>query len=83
MNNTQRSVVFEPSGKRVGDYQLGQLLGIGGMGSVYLARQISMNRLVALKILHPDLALNETSLKRFFREMRLSANLKLQAQLAV
>ena len=75
MNNTQRSVVFEPSGKRVGDYQLGQLLGIGGMGSVYLARQISMNRLVALKILHPDLALNETSLKRFFREMRLSANL--------
>ena len=75
MNNTRRTVVFEPSGKRVGDYQLGQVLGIGGMGTVYLARQISMNRLVALKILHPDLALNETSLKRFFREMRLSANL--------
>ena len=75
MNNTRRIVVFEPSGKRVGDYQLGQVLGIGGMGTVYLARQISMNRLVALKILHPDLALNETSLKRFFREMRLSANL--------
>ena len=75
MNNTNRTVVFEPSGKRIGDYQLGQVLGIGGMGTVYLARQISMNRLVALKILHPDLALNETSLKRFFREMRLSANL--------
>lgn len=74
--NEQKSVVFEPSGKRVGDYLLGQLLGVGGMGSVYLARQISMKRLVALKILHLDLALDEISLKRFFREMRLSANLR-------
>ena len=74
MDNKKRKIVFEPSGKRVGDYQLGQRLGAGGMGAVYLARQISMKRLVALKILHSNLVVNETSLQRFFREMRLSAN---------
>ena len=74
MEDKKRKIVFEPSGKRVGDYQLGQKIGAGGMGAVYLARQISMKRLVALKILHADLVLNETSLKRFFRDMRLNAN---------
>ncbi|MBR2425442.1 MAG: serine/threonine protein kinase [Lentisphaeria bacterium] len=58
----------------MGDYQLGQRLGSGGMGTVYLARQISMNRLVALKILHTELVQKESSLKRFFREMRINAN---------
>lgn len=66
---------FEPAGRRIGDYQLGQVIGGGGMGKVYLARQISMNRIVALKVLHQELSANQNSLDRFFQEMRFLAKL--------
>lgn len=61
---------------RVGDYFLECNIGSGGMGEVYLARQISMKREVALKILHSDLASDEKYLERFFREVRLLAQIE-------
>lgn len=42
------------SGKTLGDFQVMRLLGQGGMGRVYLARQISLDRLVALKVVRSD-----------------------------
>ncbi|QDV35419.1 serine/threonine-protein kinase [Tautonia plasticadhaerens] len=48
-----------------GDFLVDRPLGRGGMGEVYLARQRSLNRPVALKVLKPELASNPTYLSRF------------------
>lgn len=56
--------------QELGEYELLSELGRGGMGVVYLARQASLGRLVALKMLPQDLADDEVSLARFRREIR-------------
>src|SRR5258708_21327209 len=56
------------TGVTLGDFQVERLLGRGGMGEVYLARQISLNRPVALKVLRPDLLTKPTYLSRFEAE---------------
>ena len=67
---------FGATGRRVGDYLLGQMIGAGGMGSVFLAKQISMQRLVAVKILRADYSAQPEYTERFFREVRLLAKLE-------
>ena len=47
-----------------------ELIGVGGMGAVYKARQRKLDRLVALKILSTDLALDPAFAERFNREAR-------------
>jgi serine/threonine protein kinase/tetratricopeptide (TPR) repeat protein len=59
--------------RALGDYEILAEIGRGGMGVVYLARQLSLGRLVALKMLPADLAGDEISLARFRREIRLLA----------
>src|SRR3984957_6733377 len=54
-------------------YEVLAEIGRGGMGVVCLARQLSLGRLVALKMLPADLAGDEVALARFRREMRLLA----------
>jgi serine/threonine protein kinase/Flp pilus assembly protein TadD len=61
--------------KRLGDFDLLREIGRGGMGIVYEARQISLNRRVALKILPPGLGLTENAVQRFGREARAAAKL--------
>ena len=56
------------TGRTLGDFHVLRKLGQGGMGQVYLARQLSLKRDVALKLLAADLADNPTALKRFQAE---------------
>lgn len=58
-----------------GKYRIESLLGEGGMGRVFSARQLDLNRLVALKVLRPELAEDPIALKRFQREALLLASL--------
>jgi serine/threonine-protein kinase len=62
-------------GQQIPGYQLLEKLGQGSMGTVYKARQMSMNRLVAVKVLHPRLAANPEYLPRLTREAHLAARL--------
>lgn len=63
------------SGKRLGDFQVERLLGHGGMGEVYLARQVSLDRPVALKVLRPEWASNPAYMARFEAEALAAAKL--------
>src|SRR5262249_61237306 len=63
-------------GQRLGQYQLTALLGKGGMATVYRAKQVSMGRDVAIKVIEPRLADSADFLKRFDREARTVASLK-------
>ncbi len=57
-------------GKQIAGYQVMELVGRGAMGAVYKGRQLSLGRVVALKILAPHLAENEEYVARFRREAR-------------
>ncbi len=67
-------MALEP-GKRVGDYEVLELLGTGGMGHVYRARNIISNRTEALKILLPELSADREFADRFIAEIRTLASL--------
>ncbi len=60
----------------IGDrYRIERVLGEGGMGRVYAARQLGLDRAVAIKVLRPELARDAMALRRFQREARLVASL--------
>jgi len=63
------------TGRTLGDYQILRRLGVGGMGQVYLARQLTLKREVALKLLRDDLNKNPTALMRFQAEAEAVAKL--------
>lgn len=56
-------------------YEIVRLLGHGGMGSVYLARERALERFVAIKVLRPELAEVQQGRERFRREARVAAQL--------
>jgi serine/threonine protein kinase len=59
-----------------GEYRILERLGVGGMGSVYKAEQPAMNRLVAIKVLHPRYANRNDLVSRFRREARAMSQLQ-------
>ncbi|MCZ7541608.1 MAG: protein kinase [Anaerolineae bacterium] len=66
----------ELSGHMLGQYHLGDLVGRGGMASVYRARQVSMDRDVAIKVMSAALSHNAEFVARFEREARVIARLQ-------
>src|SRR6185503_11274277 len=58
-----------------GRYSIDRELGRGGMGVVYLAREVHLDRMVAIKLLPPDRAAQPGLRERFLREARLAAKL--------
>ena len=58
--------------KLAGRYEILELLGQGGMGAVYKARDMELERFVALKLIRPDLANNPEILRRFKQELILA-----------
>ncbi|HJL06823.1 MAG TPA: serine/threonine-protein kinase [Polyangiaceae bacterium LLY-WYZ-15_(1-7)] len=59
-----------------GRYEIGEMLGEGGMGSVWEATQIALRRPVALKVIHPEKAARSVSRERFLREARVASSIK-------
>lgn len=66
---------LELTGKTIGGYHVIRRLGRGGMAEVYLARQESLKRNVALKVLKPELAKDSSYIERFEREAQSAAKL--------
>lgn len=63
-------------GTRFGPYELRSLIGAGGMGEVYRAFDTRKGRMVALKLLRPEMAADPVFQERFRRESRLAARLQ-------
>jgi len=63
-------------GKTLGKYTILDHIGHGGMSEVYKGQQAQLNRMVAIKVLHPFLADEEGFVVRFQREARIVANLR-------
>src|SRR5205807_1158085 len=55
----------------LGRYEAVRLLGQGGMGKVYLGRQLDQPREVVIKVMHPEIAADPRFRQSFAREMRL------------
>jgi adenosine/AMP kinase len=64
------------SGRRIANYQVGPLLGVGGMAEVYRGRDTDLHRDVAIKVLPGSAALDANGIARFKREGQLLASIK-------
>src|SRR5271155_5560317 len=63
------------AGLLLGDYEIVSVAGSGGMGVVYRAKQRSLDRTVALKVIRQDIASTSDYRDRFLREARLAASI--------
>src|SRR5262249_37478278 len=74
-----RSWAHDPNdslaGRTIAHYKILSLLGAGGMGQVYLAEDIRLDRNVALKVLPPEVALDPDRMKRFISEAKAASAL--------
>src|SRR5215831_18641238 len=68
--------VDSASGPAIPGFEILERLGEGGMGVVFKARQVAMDRLVAVKILRDELQQEPEYIKRFFKEARLAGRLR-------
>jgi serine/threonine protein kinase len=63
------------AGRKLGHFELIEAVGAGGMGAVLKARDLDLGRIVALKILPPDMASDPENIVRFKQEARAAAKL--------
>lgn len=59
--------------RRIGPYETIEVVGEGGMGVVHRARHVLLDRIVALKVMRPELSSNRVFVERFLREARAAA----------
>src|ERR1700691_5656300 len=62
-------------GERVGDYEIVEVLGAGGMGQVYKVRNLLSERIEAMKVVLPNLESDPGLADRFLREIKVQAAL--------
>lgn len=74
-NGGRKETVVGNFAHNIEGYEMLEELGRGGMGIVYKARQVSLDRLVAIKVLPEDLAADESFVKRFNKEAQVLATL--------
>jgi eukaryotic-like serine/threonine-protein kinase len=67
--------IVRPGDVLEGRYRLQQLIGDGGMGTVFLAEHVLIKRRVAIKVLHPELARDADVVERFMNEARAAGTL--------
>ena len=67
------------TGSEFAGFEIERTLGHGGMGIVYLARQVRLDRLVALKVIRPELAQDDHFRARFQSESRTAASIEIRA----
>jgi len=73
---TAKRDIFAP-GEKFRGYVVERLLGKGGLGAVYLVRHEMLDTLFALKVLYPDVALeNDSYVKRFLREAKIATRIR-------
>lgn len=63
------------SGQKVENYKIIESIGVGGMGEVYKAIHETLDRVVALKVIHPELLSNAEIIKRFYKEAKIQAQM--------
>ena len=68
------SLKLDMIGKTIGHFAITAELGKGGMGAVYLADDLKLDRSVAIKVLHPEFGASVEA-ARFLREIRIAAGL--------
>src|SRR5262249_20391142 len=71
----EQAAANKPAATMMGDYKLLKKLGQGGMGAVYKAHQVSLDRDVAVKVLSKELAGKSSFVQRFKREAQVMAKM--------
>jgi len=66
----------EMLGKKISHYEITEEIGRGGMGIVYKAKDLKLDRIVAIKFLPPQMASSEENKIRFIREAKSAAALR-------
>ncbi|MFV2070062.1 MAG: serine/threonine-protein kinase, partial [Pirellulales bacterium] len=70
------TVAVVQHGKKIGRFEIGEMLGEGAFGSVYLARDPQLDRKVAIKVSRTGLIVGQSEIDRFMREARSAAQLR-------
>jgi len=73
---SQALAPFLPKLRYFGDYELLGEIARGGMGVVYRAKQVSLDRIVAVKMMRPGLLASEAEIRRFYAEAKTAARLQ-------
>ncbi len=63
-------------GSIVGNYRVLDQVSVGGMGTIYRAEHMLIGRIVAIKVLHPELSTNREIINRFFNEAKATTTIK-------